>query len=79
MQEQSQEGSARRRNHRFIAHLPARFSDRSHFIYICICGYAEAIPAAGGPPSALDSDFKPRFDANGVLAHLNLVRAHEMN
>jgi hypothetical protein len=80
MQEQIERGTKRRRrHHRFIAHLPAVFSDRRHFIYICLCGYAEAVPAAGGPPSALDADFKPRFDAKGIGAHLDLVRAHEMN
>ena len=67
------------RHHRFIASLPARFSDRAHYIYICTCGYAEAVPAAGGAPLALDSDFKPQADAGGIVTHLDLVRAHEMN
>jgi hypothetical protein len=79
MQQSVEHQTERRRHHRFIANLPARFSDRTHYIYICICGYAEAVPATGGAPLALDSDFKPRPDAGGIVAHLDLVRAHEMN
>jgi hypothetical protein len=62
-----------------FANLPARFSDQTHYIYICICGYAEAVPAAGGAPLALDADFKPQADADGIVTHLHLVRAHEIN
>ena len=80
MQEQIERRTERRRRqHRFIANLPAQFSDRTHYIYICVCGYAEAVPVAGGAPRALDQDFKPRLDARGIVTHLNLVRAHEMN
>jgi hypothetical protein len=79
MQESIERKTERVRDHRFIANLPTRFGDRTHYIYICICGYAEAIPAAGGAPLALDSDFKPQADPGGILAHLDLVRAHEMN
>ncbi|HEX4211674.1 MAG TPA: hypothetical protein VHY56_14840 [Candidatus Binataceae bacterium] len=79
MQEQVERQTERRRQHRFIASLPARFSDRPHYIYICVCGYAEATPAAGGAPLALDADFKPRSDAGGIVTHLDLVRAHEIN
>ena len=79
MQEQVERKTEQRRQHRFIASLPSRFSDRTHYIYICLCGYAEAVPVSGGAPLALDSDFKPRGDASGILTHLDLVRAHEMN
>jgi hypothetical protein len=79
MPEQIQQQAERRRHHRFIAHLSTTLSERPHYIYICLCGYAEAIPIAGGPPHALDADFKPHPDADGMLAHLDLVRAHEMN
>jgi hypothetical protein len=79
MQEQIERRTEGRRQHRFIANLPAKFSDRTHYIYICVCGYAEAVPAAGGAPSALDHDFKPSLDARGIVTHLDLVRAHEMN
>jgi len=79
MQEQVEHQTERRRHHRFIANLPGRFSDRTHYIYICLCGYAEAVPAAGGAPLALDADFRPHADADGMLTHLDLVRAHEMN
>jgi hypothetical protein len=79
MQEQVERKSERPRHHRFIANLPAQFSDRTHYIYICECGYAEAVPAAGGASLALDPDFKPCADAGGIVTHLDLVRAHEVN
>ncbi|HUN59803.1 MAG TPA: hypothetical protein VMU41_16970 [Candidatus Binataceae bacterium] len=79
MQEAIERKTERPRYHRFIANLPARFDDRTHYIYICECGYAEAVPAAGGAPLALDPDFKPQADAAGIMTHLDLVRAHEMN
>jgi hypothetical protein len=79
MQEAIERKAETERHHRFIANLPARFGDRTHYIYICECGYAEAVPAAGGAPLALDSDFKPQPDAGGIVTHLDLVRAHEMN
>jgi hypothetical protein len=79
MQEAIERKSGQPRHHRFIASLPAQFSDRTHYIYICECGYAEAVPMAGGAPLALDADFKPRPDAGGIVTHLDLVRAHEMN
>ncbi|MGA2412203.1 MAG: hypothetical protein ABSG46_17700 [Candidatus Binataceae bacterium] len=80
MQEQiEQKGIEQRGRHQFIVHLPARFYERLHFIYICDCGYAEAVPAGGGPASALDGEFRPKPDAGGIAAHLDLIRAHEMN
>jgi len=80
MQEQVERQAAeQRRHHHFITHLPVRFGGKLNFIYICDCGYAEAVPADGGPARSLDEEFRPKPDAGGIAAHRELVRAHEVN
>jgi hypothetical protein len=66
-------------NHRFLGFYRRDINGLAHFIYRCICGYMEAVPAFGGPHRPLDCYFQPRADARSLVAHLDLDRGHETN
>ena len=65
--------------HRFLGYYQREVLGQPAFIYRCVCGYLEAAPLAGGPFTPLDINFQPRPDARGLVKHLDLDRAHELN